>query len=176
MLATVEKARGAGSGLGDQSHWGFSRPSGFCLISHRVPITFYFLCSLLLPLNSYLKIRLWFERVLFKYWSPSSGENAIRLLMGFLFINRPVTVLPSNPVSSLSLKWLKMFTGGRVGELFFPCHWLTINSILATQNQKAMQLRVTGLYSILEEKERFVDRNCILFFFVFLALCRAWSI
>lgn len=59
-------------------------------------------------------------------WQSSIRWNAVELWGALLFINRLFTVLPSNWVSSWSLKWLKMFAGARVEEDFFHSFLLEV--------------------------------------------------
>lgn len=87
MPASVRKAGDVGSGLGDWPHWGFSRLPGFCPLPMGCPITSHFLCGLLLPLNTDLKVGHSFECA-HPMLKSFILENAVCLLVGLLFIKK----------------------------------------------------------------------------------------
>lgn len=85
MFAPVGKARDANSGLGDQPHWGFSKLPSFCPLLTGCPITFHFLHCLLLPLNTYLKVGLWFWMCALPILKAFIRRNAVWLLGVFVY-------------------------------------------------------------------------------------------
>lgn len=134
-VCSCQTTQGAGLGLGTGHTEAFQHFLGFVPFLAGCPLRFHFPCGLLFPLNTDTEVGVGFWMYACPVLKSFSRRNAIRLLVGLLFINRLVTVLPLNLVSSLSFEMIKNGCRSQSWGTCFPFFLLEVPSSPSTSLQ-----------------------------------------